>query len=390
MKHSVTCSPHSPCDPTQGGILEAILTITTRKATLGGLATLGVVALLAACAPAPTASTSDSAAASDFLPCIVSDFGGFDDKSFNQSSFDGMTKAADEIGVEFKQAESKSEDQYDSNVSSMVDQGCNFILTVGFALSNATRDAAQANSDVEFAIIDSALSNDDSSPLTLDNVKPVLYDTAQAAFLAGYLAAGTSKTGTVATYGGLQFPSVTIFMDGFADGVTYYNQTKGTSVKLLGWDKATQTGLFAGGFDDINQGKTLSQGFIDQGADIILPVAGPLFQGTAQAIQDSGKDVAIIGVDSDLFETAPDFAPLYLTSVMKQMTDATQQIVVDASKGDFSATPYIGTLDNKGVLLAPLHDWESKVDPALVEEVDALKADIISGAITVESPATPQ
>src|SRR5680860_1227235 len=114
----------------------------------------------------------------------------------------------------------------------MVDQGCNFILTVGFALANATRDAAKDNPDVNFAIIDSALSNDDFSPLALDNVKPVLYDTAQAAFLAGYLAAGTTTTGVVATYGGLQFPSVTIFMDGFVDGVAKHNEDKGTACLL--------------------------------------------------------------------------------------------------------------------------------------------------------------
>lgn len=351
----------------------------------------GVVALLAACAPAPTDSGSGSdAAAADFLPCIVSDFGGFNDKSFNQSSYDGMSAAADQLGVEFKQAESTTEDQYASNVDSMVGQGCDFILTVGFNLANATRDAAKANPDVEFAIIDSALSNDDFSPLTLDNVKPVLYDTAQAAYLAGYLAAGTTKTGIVGTYGGLQFPSVTIFMDGFADGVSKYNDDKGTNVTLLGWDKASQTGSFAGSFDDIAAGKTLSQGLIDQGVDIILPVAGPLFQGTAQAITDSGKDVALIGVDSDVFETTPEFDALYLTSVMKQMSDATKQIVVDAAGGDFSSEAYVGTLKNEGVLLAPLHDYESKVDPALVKEVDALKASIISGDIVVTSDSTPK
>jgi basic membrane protein A len=365
------------------------LTITKRKATLGVFASLGVVVLLAACAPAPEASESTDAASVDYLPCIVSDFGGFDDKSFNQSSFDGIVAASDELGVEFKQAESASEDQYASNVSSMVGQGCNFVLTVGFALANATRDAAIANTDVDFAIIDSALSNDDFSPLELDNVKPVLYDTAQAAFLAGYLAAGTTTTGIVATYGGLQFPSVTIFMDGFVDGVAYYNEEKGADVTVLGWDKAAQTGTFAGSFDDINQGKTLSQGFIDAGADIILPVAGPLFQGTAQAIQDSGKDVAIIGVDSDLFETTPEFAAMYLTSVMKSMTDATQKIIVDAAGGTFAAAPYVGTLENGGVDLAPLHDWESKVDPALVAEIEAIKALIISGDLVVESPSTP-
>ncbi|TFC78988.1 BMP family ABC transporter substrate-binding protein [Cryobacterium cheniae] len=366
------------------------MTIMKRRVAFSGLATLGVVALLAACAPAPTDEGSGSGAESDYLPCIVSDFGGFDDKSFNQSSFEGITKASDELGIEFQQAESKSEDQYGPNVSSMVDQGCDFVLTVGFALANATRDAAQAAPDTNFALIDSALSNDDFSPLELENVKPVLYDTAQAAFLAGYLAAGTSKTGVVGTFGGLQFPSVTIFMDGFVDGVAYHNEKKGTNVTVLGWDKAAQTGLFAGGFDDINQGKALSTGLIDGGADIILPVAGPLFQGTAQAIQDSGKDVAIIGVDSDLFETTPEFASLYLTSVLKQMTDATEQIILDDAEGTFSADPYVGTLENKGVDIAPLHDWESKVDPAVMTEIEAIKADIISGTLKIESPATPK
>jgi len=371
--------------------MEVILTITKRRAVFSGLATLGAVALLAGCAAAPsTGGATSTAAVTNFTPCIVSDAGGFDDKSFNQSSFDGMTQAADALGVKFKQAESKTTDQYAGNVSSMVDQNCNFILTVGFALANTTRDAAKASPTTDFAIIDSALSNDDFSPLALDNVKPVLYDTAQAAFLAGYLAAGTTKTGTVGTFGGKQFPSVTIFMDGFADGVTYYNTQKSKAVKLVGWDKAAQTGTFADSFDDISKGKTITAGLIDQGADIILPVAGPLFQGTAQAIQDSGKDVAIVGVDSDLYETAPATKALYLTSIMKQMADATKTIVVDAANGKFSATPYIGTLENKGVDIAPLHDWESKVDPALVKEVDAIKADIISGKLTVTSPSTPK
>jgi len=365
------------------------LTITTRKATLGGLASLGVLALLAACAPAPTEDGAADDAAVDFTPCIVSDFGGFDDRSFNQSSYEGISAASDELGVDFLEAESASADQYDGNVTSMVDQGCDFILTVGFALANATRDAALANEDINFAIIDSALSNDDFSPLELDNVKPVLYDTAQAAFLAGYLAAGTTTTGTVGTFGGMQYPSVTIFMDGFADGIDYYNTENGADVQLSGWNKETQEGLFAGGFEDINQGKTLSQGLIDAGADIILPVAGPLFQGTAQAITESGKDVAIVGVDSDLFETAPDFADLYLTSIMKSMTDATQQIITDAAADDFTSEPYVGTLENEGVGLAPLHEWESKVDPAVVTALDEIEAAIISGDIVVESEATP-
>lgn len=359
---------------------------------MAGLAVFGVAALLAGCASAPETGggSSDKPAASDFLPCIVSDFGGFDDKSFNQSSYEGMVAAADELGIEFKEAESTSEDQYSGNVTGMVDQGCNLIVTVGFALANATRDAAKENPDTNFALIDSALSNDDFSPLVLPNVKPVLYDTAQAAFLAGYLAAGTTKTGVVGTFGGQAFPSVTIFMDGFADGVAYYNQAKGTAVQVKGWDVAAQDGTFTGGFDANETAKTAAQGLIDAGADILLPVGGPIYQSAAEAIIDSGKDIALIGVDSDLFETDPSYADMYLTSIKKEMTDAIKSITVDAANGKFDGTAYVGTLENKGVGLAPLHNWESKVDPALWEEVQALIPQIISGDIEVVSPSSPK
>ena len=367
--------------------------ITTRRATLSGLAALGIAALLAGCAAAPEEPNGGDAGAGselDFTPCIVSDFGGFEDQSFNQSSYEGMELAAEELGVEFNEAESTSEDQYAGNVTGMVDQGCDFILTVGFALANATRDAAQANEDVQFAIIDSPLSNDDFSPLELDNVKPILYDTAQAAFLAGYLAAGYSETGVVGTFGGQPFPSVTIFMDGFVDGVAYYNEQNGTDVTVVGWDKASQTGTFTGGFEANPGAKTIAEGLLDQGADVLLPVGGPIFISAGEAIRDRGDSAALIGVDSDLFLTAPDFSDLYLTSILKQMTDAVDEVVTNAANGNFDAEPYVGTLENGGVDIAPLHDFESEVDPALIEEVEAIKQQIISGDLTVESNATPQ
>ncbi|WP_150306973.1 BMP family lipoprotein [Planctomonas psychrotolerans] len=370
--------------------------ITKRKAGYSGFTMVGIAALLAGCAAAPEETDTGAGAGAgtggdlDFTPCIVSDFGGFEDQSFNQSSYAGMEAAADELGVDFQEAESTSEDQYAGNVSGMVDQGCNFILTVGFALANATRDAAQANEDVQFAIIDSALSNDDFSPLELDNVKPILYDTAQAAFLAGYLAAGHSESGIVGTFGGQQFPSVTIFMDGFADGVDYYNEQKGADVQVVGWNKETQTGSFTGGFEANQTAKTTAEGLLDQGADVLLPVGGPIFQSAGEAIRDRNDSAALIGVDSDLYLTAPDFADLYLTSILKQMTDAVQEVTVNAANGEFDAEPYVGTLENDGVDIAPLHDFETEVDPALVEEVEAIKEQIISGELTVESEATPQ
>ncbi len=152
-----------------------------------------------------------------------------------------------------------------------VESGCGFVLTVGYELVPATDAAAIANPDVDFAIVDDVVDQ--------PNVKPIVFNTAQAAFLAGYLAAGVSQTGKVATFGGGNQPPVTLFMDGFVDGVASYNAVHGTAVQALGWNKATQDGVFTGDFEDINKGLVTTQGFIDQGADVILPVAGQVGRG---------------------------------------------------------------------------------------------------------------
>ena len=206
--------------------------VTTRKAAFGGLAMFGAAVLLAGCASAPEDSgDSDGAAASDFLPCMVSDAGGFDDKSFNQLGFEGLTKAADELGVEPVTVQSDSETDFAPNLTNLVDQGCNLIVTVGFALAAAAGESAAANPDIEYVSIDDAVDNDFDGTTDSDNIKPIVFDTAQAAFLAGYAAADYSKTGVVGTFGGMNFPTVSIFMDGFKQGVDYYNTEKGTNVQ---------------------------------------------------------------------------------------------------------------------------------------------------------------
>jgi basic membrane protein A len=360
------------------------LSINLRRAGVAGFATLGVAALLAGCASAPsdTASTSGGDAASDFIPCMVSDSGGFDDKSFNQAGYEGITEAADKLGVEPVTVESAADTDFAPNIDNLISQDCNLIISVGFLLADATKAAAEANPDTQFSIID-------DSSIDADNVKPIVFDTAQAAFLAGYASASYSKTGTVGTFGGLQIPSVTIFMDGFVDGVNYYNEQKGTSVKAIGWDVAGQTGSFTGGFAAGVEAKTAAQGLIDQNADVILPVGGPIFLSAGEAIRDSGKEVALVGVDSDNYETAPDLKDLFLTSVLKGVKAGVVDVVDTAAAGDFDATPFVGTLENQGVDIAPFHDFESKVSPDLQGELDTIKESIINGSIEVESPSTP-
>ncbi len=314
---------------------------------------------------------------------MVSDSGGFDDKSFNQIGKEGLDAAAKDLGVKANAVESKAETDYAGNITSLVDEGCNVIITVGFLLKDATEAAATANPKINFAIID-------NSDITLSNVKPIVFDTAQAAFLAGYAAASYSKSGIVGTFGGIPIPPVTIFMDGFVDGVNYYNEQNGTSVKALGWDVAKQDGAFTGGFDANDTAKSTAQNLIDQGADVILPVGGPIYKSAAQAIKDSKKDIALIGVDADVTLTDPSIADILLTSIMKGIAVGVSDVVKASADGKFDSTPFVGTLANGGVSIAPFHAFESKVDPKLQGQLDALKADIISGKVKVVSPSSPK
>lgn len=364
-----------------------------RRLTVSTAALSAAALLLVGCGAAPSASSSGTAGASanpsakDYTGCIVSDSGGFDDRSFNQSSYDGLMKAKQDLGISTKQAESKAATDFGPNLNSMMQGGCNLTVTVGFNLGDTTKQVAAKNPQKHFAIIDYA------DPKFTDNVKPIVYDTAQAAFLAGYLAAATSKTGKVATYGGMNIPTVTIFMDGFADGVKYYNQKKSKSVQLLGWNKDSQNGTFVGNFEDSGKGKQNTVNFINEGADVIMPVAGPVGAGTIDAAVDAknaGKDVKLIWVDSDGYQTNTKGKDQMLSSVMKLMGDAVETVVKDDLNGTFSKTAYVGTLDNGGVALAPFHDQDKNVSADTKSELDQIKKDIVSGAIKVTSKASPQ
>jgi basic membrane protein A len=357
---------------------------TARKAIVAALAVAGGVALLAGCAQAPSQSGGGSNnAKSHFLPCMISDAGGFDDHSFNELGYNGLQAAAKSLNVQAKTAESKTDADYQPNISSMVAQNCNLIVTVGFNLADATKAAAQQNPDTDFAIID-------DNSIKAKNVQPIIFNTAQAAFLGGYAAASYSKTGIVGTFGGQQIPTVTIFMDGFADGVAYYNKQKNKDVKVVGWNEQSQNGSFTGGFDANDTAQNLAQGIIDQGADVIMPVGGPIYQSAATAIKNSGKPIVMIGVDADVYNTDPAVRSILLTSVMKGIQPSVESVVKSAADGKFSNTPYVGTLKNDGVGLAPFHDYQSKVDPGLQGELDKIKQGIIDGSITVESPASPK
>jgi basic membrane protein A len=336
--------------------------------------------------PAPSASTSASGAAGDFKACMVSDSGGFDDRSFNQTSYKGMTDAASELGIQTGQVESTSTSDFARNIQSMVDANCNVVVTVGFLLSDDTLAAAKKNPDVDFAIVDN---NDPEAYKGVENLKPLIFNTAQSSFMAGYLAAGTSQTKKVGTFGGIKIPTVTIFMDGFAQGVEYYNSQKNADVQVLGWDTDKQDGQFVGDFEDQKGGQRTAENLISQGADIVLPVAGPAGIGALQAAKASGGKVNAIWVDTDGCVSAEAYCANIVSSVYKGMDVAVADAIKASKDGSFSSDPYVGTLDNQGTGLAPFHEFETKVPAELKTELDQIKADIVSGSIKIESKSQP-
>lgn len=350
-------------------------------------AMIGISALaLTACGAAPE-ETAPKAENPDYTGCIVSDSGGFDDQSFNESSYRGLKNAEKDLGIKMQEAESKSNADFATNLQGMMNNNCDLTVTIGFLLGDATKKAAEENPDKHFAIVDFQYDE------PIKNIKPMIYDTAQAAYLAGYAAAASSETGTVATFGGIKIPTVTIFMDGFADGVAKFNEDKGKDVKLLGWNKEKQDGTFTGDFEKQDKGKQVTSNFIASGADVIMPVAGPVGKGAGAAVKEAntgGKDAKLVWVDSDGYLTAPDYKDVMLTSVIKTMDKAVEDLVTADSKGEFDSTPYIGTLENEGVALAPFHDFDSKVSDETKSEIEALKAQIISGELKVESPSSPK
>jgi len=338
-----------------------------------------------------TSSTSSSsntgASSAKFLGCMVTDTGGIDDRSFNASSWQGMEAAASaDPNITVKYLQSTTQSDYVPNINAFLSQKCGIIVTVGFLMAAATEAAAKAHPSQKFAIVDCSYASQCLTGTKETNIDQLVFNTVQDGFLGGYLAAGMTKTGKVATYGGQELPTVTIYMDGFWDGVQYYNQKHGTHVQVLGWNEQTQKGSFTGNFTDQTTGQTLTQTFISEGADIIFPVAGDVGLGTAKAVQDAdtaaGSDkVNMLWVDTDGCVNAPQYCQYFISSVTKGIVAAVSNAVESAAKGTFTGGTYIGTLANGGAVLSPFHDFQSKVPAALQAELNQIKTGIENGSI---------
>lgn len=318
---------------------------------------------------------------------FVTDTGGIDDKSFNTTQWNGVLRAQEELGVEAQFIQSDEATQYEPNLTEFASQGYDLVIASGFFLGGDLAKVAALYPDVNYTIVDYTYPDPFGVPEgvvgnseCIPNVEGQIFKTDQAAFLAGYLAAGMTETGKLGYFGGAKIPTVTIFGVGLQKGMEYYNEVHGTDVTLIGWDNETGEGLFTGDFVDLTKGKESTESLFDEGADIFMGVGG--------LIGSPGFDVARerggygIWVDVDGYFLLPEASDVLLTSVMKNMDNSVFDVIQDTMEGNFNGCgEYVGSLENAGVGLAPYHDLANAVPDDLKAEVEELQAAIISGEI---------
>jgi basic membrane protein A len=365
-----------------------------------------LVILLSACGPAPTAvvvpptavpptavppttvpPTAVPPTAVPFRVGFVTDTAGIADKSFNQTQWEGVQRAGTELGAVVQYAQSTEASQYTPNLTTFASEGYDLVIAAGFFLANDLSLVAAQYPDTHFAIADMTFpapfdvaAGNIGNAECIPNAMGEIYKTDQPAYLAGYLAAGMTKTGKIGFFGGAKIPTVTIFGVGLQQGIDAYNTAHGTTVKLLGWDNATGEGVFTNNFTDMTVAQQSATSLFDDGADIVIGVGGLI----GSVVWPLAKERGGLGmwVDVNGLVQFPDYADVILTSVMKNMAQVHFDVIKNAMEGNFEGcTTYVGEMANNGVDLGPIGTGIA-VPAALLAEVDALKAKMLDGTLT--------
>lgn len=347
----------------------------------------GLLALvLVGCAtpPEPTTSTSQPPPEPvvSYKACLVTDAADYMEGAPDSEAIDGLDRAQRELGIETNHVTAAQPADYARVLQSLVDAQCDMIIGLGAPIADAVEAAAKTNPGVQFALLDAT---PNSAPA---NLRPVLFSTHESGFLAGYLAAASSTTGKVGAFGSLNIPAVSIYLDGFVQGVDHYNQTKQGKVEALGWSLEAQDGTFvrsdSSPYDDPVAGRAAAQSLVDEGADVILAVAGHSGVGALELAAQNDA-VRIIWSDTNGCLTQPENCPQMLGSVVKDRDTAVFEMIRADQSGNRAAGIFAANLRNGGTGLVAGGDGE--FDPTLTSELDSVTRGIIDGAITVTSPS---
>ncbi|NPA90013.1 MAG: BMP family ABC transporter substrate-binding protein [Chloroflexi bacterium] len=337
------------------------------------LVVLSMLVVTVQCAPKATPTPTPKP---KFKVGMISDVGGIDDASFNQNTWEGVERAIKELGIEGKFLESKSEADYIPNITEFVEQKYDLIITVGFLLANATKQAAEQYPDQKFAIVDFAYDP------PIPNVQGIVFNANEAAFLGGYLAAAMAevkdpKDPKIGYVGGMKIPPVEQFIVAYEKGMEYYNEKYGKNVQLLG--------VYVGDFEAPDQGKIKANSLIDEGVDVLFGAGGKTGAGALAAARERG--IWGIGVDVDQYYTLPNEKSILITSIMKKLDNAVFDTIKETMNGNFKGGGvYLGTLANGGVGLAPFHEFEDKVPEQIKKDLEEIKQGIIEGKIDTGWP----
>ncbi|MBU5425901.1 BMP family ABC transporter substrate-binding protein [Tissierella pigra] len=334
---------------------------------------------LTGCKPTEKAPTDDNnvtnedtntpddndAEATDIKVGMVTDEGGVNDQSFNQSAWEGLEQAQQELGVTAKYQESHQEADYAPNFETLLDAGNDLIWGIGYKLADAALAAAEANPDTKYGIIDSAYGDD-----TPENMVGVLFKAEQPSFLVGYIAGRMTETNKIGFVGGIEGEVIGSFDYGFQAGVQYAAKELGKEITVLS--------QYADSFSDAAKGKSIATNMYQQGMDVVFHAAGGVGDGVIEAAKEQNKWV--IGVDRDQSDMAPDNV---LTSAMKRVDIGVYNIVKALKDGNFpgGTTVTYGLADNGAVDIAPTSDKHVPAD--ILTKVEEIKQDIINGKIEV-------
>ena len=339
----------------------------------GWFGTMVALATLVGCAGQNNANSAiDNPAARDFTPAkggspsgkdllvgVVFDSGGLGDKSFNDSAWAGIQRAVKELRVSEKHIESKTEKDFETNLTAMADNGCDLVFAIGITQQKALETVAPKYPNVKFAIVD--------ANVTAPNVRSLLFTEQEGSFLAGYLAALTTTTKKVGFVGGMEIPLIKKFQAGYEAGV----KTADPAVEVL-------PAKYTGNWDSQDKGKVAANILYSSGADIVYHAAGRAGLGVIAAAKEQGKYA--IGVDSDQDDVEKGSV---LTSMIKRVDEAVYQTVKDLASGKFTPGNKVYDLKAGGVGLSEMRFTKEKIGKANLDKVKAVSDKIVKGEIKV-------
>jgi basic membrane protein A len=294
---------------------------------------------------------------------LVTDVGEIDDKSFNQSAWEGVEQAGEALGARTDFIETADAKDYATNIALFADNGYDVIVTVGFALGEATLEAAATYPEVNFIGVDQFQGE------AVANVAGLIFSEDKSGFLAGALAAMLTQSGTVAAVLGTDLvPPVVAFKEGYEGGARYINP----EINLI---STYHPGGLDVAFTDPEWGATTARQALDQGADVVFGAGGKT--GNGALIETAGQEGAFcIGVDTDQWETVPEAHACLVSSAMKLITPGVVDLINAANEGSFPSGNFVG-----GVGLAPFHDFEASISQDIVDRLAEIDAGLQDGSI---------